>query len=128
MEMRTVLGCKKVGAVGHCFGAKYVVRHLQPDMKIDVRLNAHPSFITEDRLRAIKGPLVIAAAETDAIFPAEKRQHTSEAILKETGLPYQITLLVFFAVRGDPNKRVDVCTKEAAFIQCLRWFQEHLKD
>ena len=78
--------------MGYCFGAKYIVRHLQPSAgKIDCGYVAHPSFVTAEELRAIKGPLSIAAAETDAIFPAEKR-HESEVILRETGQPYQINL------------------------------------
>ena len=63
VEMRTKYGCKKIGAVGYCFGAKYVVRHLRPDHgKIDVGYCAHPSFVEKDELEAIKGPLAISAA------------------------------------------------------------------
>lgn len=76
----------------YCFGAKYVVRHLLPDSaKIDVGYCAHPSFVEEAELRDMKGPLAIAAAETDAIFPEEKR-HRTEEILKEMGAAYQINL------------------------------------
>lgn len=52
---------------------------------------AHPSGVTEEELGTIEGPLAIAAAETDAKFPPEKR-HKSELILQRTGLPYQINL------------------------------------
>ena len=90
--MRTEHNCKKIGAVGYCFGAKYVVRHLLPDSgKIDVGYCAHPSFVEEDELRDIKGPFAISAAETDAIFPEEKR-HRTEEILKEMKATYQINL------------------------------------
>lgn len=83
---------QKIGGVGYCFGAKYVVRHLNPDVfKIDVGYIAHPSSVTMEELRGIKGPLSIAAAEIDAIFPAEKR-YESERILKEISLPYQVNL------------------------------------
>jgi dienelactone hydrolase len=83
---------QSIGAVGYCFGGKYVVRHLQPDAdKIDCGYIAHPSYVSTEELRAIKGPLSIAAAETDSIFPSEKR-HESEAILKDIGLPYQVNL------------------------------------
>lgn len=71
---------------------------------------AHPSFLEEDELAAITGPLSIAAAETDSIFPAEKR-HKSEEILKNTGQPYQINLysgvVHGFAVRCDTSKKVE---------------------
>lgn len=83
---------QKIGGVGYCFGAKYVVRHLQPySGKFDSGYIAHPSFVSAEELCAIKGPLAIAAAETDAIFPSEKR-HESEHILRETGQSYQINL------------------------------------
>ena len=76
--------------MGFCIGAKYVVRLLQADTGvINSGYIVHPFVNTE--LRAIKGPLFITAAETDSFFPREKR-YESAAILKETGLPYQISL------------------------------------
>jgi dienelactone hydrolase len=67
-----------------------VVRHLRPDLgKLDAGYTAHPSFVDEEELKDMKGPLSIAAAETDQIFPNEKR-HRTEDILKELKLPYQI--------------------------------------
>jgi len=82
-------GVTKIGALGYCFGAKYVIRHYKDG--IDVGFVAHPSYVEEDELAAITGPLSIAAAETDSIFPADKR-HKSEEILQKTGQPYQISL------------------------------------
>jgi dienelactone hydrolase len=65
---------------------------LQPEAaKVDVGYIAHPSHVTPEELRSIKGPISIAAAENDSIFPAEKR-HESEVILKGLGLPYQVNL------------------------------------
>ena len=115
-EMRGPLGCKKIGGVGYCFGGKYVCRYLKPG-KLDAGYTAHPSFVDADELAGITGPLSIAAAgesldavregnwflyfaraladflfaETDGIFPAEKR-HESEAILPKTKQPYQMNL------------------------------------
>ena len=44
VEMRTKYNCEKIGAIGYCFGAKYVIRHLRPgEKKIDVGYCAHPS-------------------------------------------------------------------------------------
>lgn len=133
-EMRTTtsdMWAQKIGAVGYCFGGKYVVRHLLPDKgKIDAGYTAHPSFVEVDELKAIKGPLAISAAEVDAIFPAEKR-HETEAILKDLGVPYQVNLYGGvqhgFAVRGDLNKRNVQYAKESAFLQAVQWFKEHLE-
>ncbi|KAL2193022.1 dienelactone hydrolase [Corynascus similis CBS 632.67] len=120
-------GITKLGAVGYCFGAKYVVRHYKDG--INVGYVAHPSFVEEDELAAISGPLAISAAETDSIFPSEKR-HRSEEILKEVGQPYQINLFSQvehgFAVRCDTSVKVQKFAKEQAFLQAVTWFNEYL--
>ncbi|KAK6216937.1 dienelactone hydrolase [Colletotrichum tabaci] len=125
--MQNDLGLANIGAVGYCFGAKYLVRNFQRGIKVGYI--AHPSFVDEDELAAINGPLSIAAAETDSIFPAEKR-HKSEEILQKTGQPYQINLYSGvehgFAVRGDPSKKIQKYAKENAFLQAVSWFDEHL--
>ncbi|KUI62047.1 Protein AIM2 [Cytospora mali] len=120
-------GFKKIGAMGYCFGAKYVARNYKNG--IDVGYMAHPSFVDEDELASITGPLCISAAETDEIFPAEKR-HKSEEILQKTGVPYQITLYSGtehgFSVRCDVSKRHQKFAKEQAFLQSISWFDEYL--
>jgi dienelactone hydrolase len=73
--------------------------------------------------------LAISAAETDAIFPAEKR-HKSEEILAQTKQPYQINLFAAtehgFAVRGDPKIKLQKFAKEQAFLQAVTWFDTFL--
>ncbi|KAJ5122863.1 Sterol O-acyltransferase [Penicillium atrosanguineum] len=149
-EMKSSLGCERIGAIGYCFGAKYAIRMLQPG-GCDVAYLAHPSFVEIDELAAIKGPLSIAAAgqffalffkrfylvtnkdirntETDSIFPAPKR-HESEDILAKTGQPYQINLFSGvqhgFAVRGDISKPIIRFAKESAFTQAVAWFNQYL--
>ncbi|KAE9371857.1 alpha/beta-hydrolase [Stipitochalara longipes BDJ] len=122
-------GFKKIGSVGYCFGAKYTIRFLAKGKGIDVAFVAHPSFVEESELAAIAGPLSIAAAETDQIFPAEKR-HKSETILAETKQPYQINLysgvVHGFSVRCDTSKKIEKFSKEQAFLQAVNWFDEHL--
>ena len=143
-------GAKKIGAVGYCFGGKYVARFLAKGKGVDVGFTAHPSFVDEAELRGMTGPLSIAAAEklrkpektwknavtnniadTDTIFPEDKR-HESERIRKDMGsIPYQMVLYSGvehgFAVRGDLNKPEIKFAKEAAFIQAVQWFDEFLK-
>jgi dienelactone hydrolase len=98
--------------------------------KIDAAFVAHPSFVEEYELKAIKGPLAIAAAEVDQVFPKEKR-HQSEDILKALSLPYQINLYSGvehgFAVRCDITDPVARYAKESAFRQAIEWFGQHLK-
>lgn len=129
-EMRGPLGCTSIGAVGYCFGGKYVVRYLQTGAgRVDAGYIAHPSFVMADEVKAMKGPLAIAAAETDQIFPAEKRWET-EGLLKEGGSPYQVTLYSGvahgFAIKADLSQKHQRFAKEAAFVQALAWFAEYL--
>lgn len=76
------------------------MRHYKDGIKVGFL--AHPSFVDEDELAAITGPLSIAAAETDQIFPTEKR-HQSEEILRKVGQPYQINLFSGVSVRIVPS-------------------------
>ena len=55
-------GTKKIGAVGYCFGAKYVARFLAEGKGVAVGYMAHPSMVEEDEIKAITGPVSIAAA------------------------------------------------------------------
>lgn len=90
---------------------------------------AHPSFVSEDELKAFNVPLSIAAAETDTIFTNEMR-HKSEEILREKGDPYQINLYSQvehgFSVRGDMSKPEVRFAKEQAFIQAITWYNTWL--
>jgi len=124
-------GYTKIGAVGYCFGAKYVCRFMGgvAGKGIDVGYVAHPSFVEEEELEAISGPLSIAAAETDAIFPMEKR-HKSEQILVAGKKVYQINLFSGvehgFSVRCDVSDKTQKFAKEQAFLQAVNWFNTHL--
>jgi dienelactone hydrolase len=81
-----------LGAIGYCFGSKYAVRFLKAgEARVNAAFIAHPSFIDSDELGGIAGPLSIAAAEKDDIFPHAKRRE-SEEILERVGMPYEITL------------------------------------
>ncbi len=61
--LREERGVTKLGAVGYCFGAKYVIRHYKDG--ITAGFVAHPSFVEEEELAAFRAPLSIAAAQTD---------------------------------------------------------------
>lgn len=72
----------------------------------------------------------MACAETDEIFPPEKR-HATEAILAKIGVPYESRLFGAtqhgFAVRCDLKDPKKKYAKEAAFNQATLWFDEWLK-
>jgi|SRR5687767_5179751 dienelactone hydrolase len=100
---------------------------------VDVGFLAHPSFVSPEELTAIKGPVSIAAAEFDNIFPAEKR-HETEQILSSDKItqPFQINLFSGvhhgFAVRGDLSNKQAKYAKEQAFLQATSWFDQFLKE
>lgn len=55
-------GAKKIGAVGYCFGGKYVARFLAKGKGVDVGYTAHPSFVDEEEIKGMTGPFSVAAA------------------------------------------------------------------
>ena len=119
-------GVDRIGAMGYCVGAKYVVRFLDTtNGKIDVGFLAHPSYVTEEELWATRGPLSIAAAETDLIFTVEQRQKTEE-ILRKKGEVWSIALYSLvahgFTVRGDPEVKYNQWAGDEAFGQAVRFF------
>lgn len=128
-EIKSTYGVRRIGGVGYCFGGKHLARFMAPGKGIDVGYTAHPSFTTADELKGVAGPLSIAAAETDSIFPAEKRRE-SEDILKDMNIPYQMVLYSDvshgFATRADISVRSQRFAKEAAFEQAVVWMNEWL--
>jgi len=125
------LGTERIGAVGYCFGGKYVVRFLAEGRGVDAGYVAHPSFVDKEEIEASKGPLSIAAAETDQVFPAPKR-HETEELLQKLGNPYQIVLYGAtehgFAVRTDLKDPKKKFAKESAYFQAVRWFDQWVKE
>lgn len=67
--LRGEMGIKRLGAVGYCFGGKYVCRWLREgESKVDVGFIAHPSFVDAEEVEGVQGPLSIAAAGTFLLF------------------------------------------------------------
>ncbi|OJZ86999.1 hypothetical protein ASPFODRAFT_188892 [Aspergillus luchuensis CBS 106.47] len=148
-EMRTTLGCQRVGAVGYCFGGKYVCRYLKAG-KLNAGFIAHPTMVMVEELEGVEGPLSIAAASelsrtvyiptllmltngqvVDPVFTTTNR-HESEGILARVGVPFQINLFSDvehgFAVRCDPAEPRQIFAKEAAFEQAVAWFDRYAKE
>ncbi|KIW00050.1 uncharacterized protein PV09_08397 [Verruconis gallopava] len=127
--MKEEYGVKKLGAVGYCFGGRYVVRFLGNGL-IDAGFGAHVSFVSDEEFDAVKGPLSLACAEVDQIFPTEKR-HKTEEILAKLGIPYESRVFSGtnhgFAVRCDLSDPKQKYAKEAAFTQATLWFDQWVK-
>lgn len=134
-------GYTRIASVGYCFGAKYSARFMSSSPPVSVSSGtagepliqvsyvAHPSFVTDEELAAIKGPWAISAAETDSIFP-EQLRWKSEGILKKAGYPYQINLFSGvehgFATRAELGNKWQRWSKEQAFNQAVEWIKLHL--
>jgi dienelactone hydrolase len=58
--MRSELGVKKIGAVGYCYGGKYVARFLAPGKGLDAGFTAHPSGVEVEEWEAVSSPISIA--------------------------------------------------------------------
>ncbi|KAH8660449.1 putative cytoplasm protein [Xylariales sp. PMI_506] len=125
VHLRQNLGVERIVAVGYCLGAKYVVRHMRGAHAINAGFLAHPSYVTEDELKAMIGPLSIAAAQTDLIFTVDLRYRTEE-LLREKGGVWNIALYSGvahgFAIRGDENDPTDVWAADEAYLQAVRFF------
>jgi dienelactone hydrolase len=101
--------------------------------EINVGFLAHPSFVSPEELTSITGPISIAAAEFDNIFPTEKRHETEELLLGDkVKQPFQINLFSGvhhgFGVRGDLSNKQVKYGKEQAFLQAVSWFDQFLKE
>ncbi|KAF2398941.1 alpha/beta-hydrolase [Trichodelitschia bisporula] len=124
------MGVKQIGAVGYCFGGRYVVRFLAKGRGVDAGFLAHPSGVEKGEWESVSGAVSVAAAETDSAFPAAKR-HEAEDVLKGKAVPYQVTLYSGvehgFAVRGEVTDKKKRFAKEGAFLQAIRWFDEWVK-
>jgi hypothetical protein len=59
--MRTDLSYTRIGAVGYCFGGKYVPRWMAAGKGIDVGFIAHPSGLERAEIEGVAGPISIAA-------------------------------------------------------------------
>jgi dienelactone hydrolase len=133
--MRSEFGVKKLGAVGYCFGGKYVIRFLADGKGLDAGFTAHPSLVETPELEAVRGPLSIAAAEIDQVMSAEQRFQTEqllEKVGKEYNVPYQLTLYGGvehgFAVRTNLGDKKKKFAMQSAYFQAIRWFDEFLKE
>ena len=127
--LRDTLGYDRIGAVGYCFGGKYVPRFLAEGKGIDVGFIAHPSGLESSEIEGIAGPISIAAGELDQAFNVTLRR-AAEDILTKKNATYQTTLYSGaphgFAVRVDLSVARQKFAKEGAYLQAVKWFESWL--
>ncbi|KAK0745669.1 dienelactone hydrolase [Schizothecium vesticola] len=128
-HLRTKLGVKKIGLTGYCFGGRYAFRFVSAGKGGDAAFTAHPSLLGDDEVKAVVGPVAIAAAETDSMLNAPRRGEV-EKLLVGAKVPYQVSLYSGtshgFGVRANVSVPVQKFGKEEAFLQAVRWFDQWL--
>ncbi|KAK9435839.1 dienelactone hydrolase family protein [Metarhizium brunneum] len=124
-HIRGTLGIDRIATAGYCFGGRYALRFLSGCDGADLAFAAHPSLLEDGEISGITGPASVAAADGDELMPPERRGQI-EAMLLQTGQPYQLSLYGGtghgFAVRANISNPVEKFGKEAAFVQATRWF------
>jgi len=60
--LREEYGVKKIGAVGYCFGGRYVLRFLAKGKGLDAGFAAHPSMVSTEEIEGAAEPLSFALA------------------------------------------------------------------
>jgi dienelactone hydrolase len=127
--MREELGVTSIGAIGYCFGGKYVPRFLTKEGGVDAGFIAHPSSLTEQEISSIEGPISIAAGTLDASFNSTARSR-AEGILNGNNVTFQSNLYYGaphgFGVRVNQSVPQQVYAKQASFIQAVTWFDAWL--
>jgi dienelactone hydrolase len=127
--MREDLGVESIGAVGYCFGGKYVPRFLKGSEGVDVGFIAHPSALTEQEIEAVGGPLSIAAGTLDASFNSTAKGR-AESILNGNNVTFQTNLYYGaphgFGVRVNQSIPQQAYAKQASFVQAVTWFNAWL--
>ena len=120
---------QKIAVAGYCWGGKYAFRFLAAGKGADAAFAAHPSLLEDSEVSSVTGPVAVAYAEDDSMLLPPRRLEI-EALLVPTHQAYQTTLYSGthhgFAVRGDITDPEQKNGKEEAFLQAVRWFDNHL--
>ncbi|CAG8976670.1 hypothetical protein HYALB_00012062 [Hymenoscyphus albidus] len=128
--MRGSWGVTKIGAVGYCFGGKYVTRFLAEGKGLDAGFTAHPSSVVAAEYEGITKPLSIAYGQLDGANTPTQRA-AAETIFQSKNATYQTSLYSNaehgFAVRTDISVPMKKFAQEAAYFQAVNWFDHWVK-
>lgn len=128
-ELKTKHGVKHLGAVGYCFGARFVILLSGQAGVLQAGCMAHPTNVVVNEVSQVKAPLSFACAEVDDLFVPELKQKSRE-VLNEIGIANEFIdypqTVHGFAVRGDPNNPIVDKARDKAFSQHVNWFKSYL--
>lgn len=128
--MKSKYAVKQLGAVGYCFGGKYVTRLLAKGKPVDVGFTAHPSGVTKEELLAVDAPISIAYADNDKSNSPEQRDLVEETFYK-SGIFWESTMYSYvehgFGIRVNMSDSRQVYAQESAYLQATKFFDHWLR-
>lgn len=118
----------KYFAVGYCFGAPYTVQLGAAGSILSAAAFAHPAFLSEADIAAVRTPLLMSCAEKDFLFTADARRR-AEDILAENGVQFHVQVFSGmehgFAAKGDARDPDVRWAKEESARGVVAWFDKY---
>jgi len=127
----TKYGIHSFGIMGFCWGCKAVTA-AAADAKINAGVLAHPSFVTEEEVLAVKNAICILGAEIDQISPPELIAKFETALKASPEKAGKFKVKHFpkvahgWTVRYDTSKEEAVKAATEAHMDAASFFKEHL--
>ncbi|KAF4995700.1 hypothetical protein FDECE_12729 [Fusarium decemcellulare] len=127
----------KVGVVGFCWGA-FGVTHLahgglarNGKTLIDAAFTAHPSEIKVPRdIEGVKLPYSMVIGDVDFALPLKEVQKAAKILEDKREVDTEVVIIPNakhgFAVRGNPNNKIEKEMADQAEDQLVRWFTKYL--
>lgn len=123
-----------VGAVGHCWGGKFVFLLCSGSEKaangknlVDCGFTAHPSnLVNPADADAVNLPLSVAVGDTDIMMPLKEAEQVKEILETKGKATHEVVIFPGathgFAVRARPNDEKAVQQGNEATEQAVSWF------
>jgi dienelactone hydrolase len=127
----------KLGVVGFCWGGYGVTQLAHGGLAsngrtlIDAAYTAHPSELkVPEDIEEIKLPYSMIVGDVDFALSVEKAKQSAGILEKKAGVPSEVVIVPGarhgFAVRYDPENKVEIEMADQAEDQMVRWFANHL--
>jgi len=127
--VKAIPGTGKVGAIGFCWGGRYVI--LAAHGEIDAGLACHPylSDIQAD-FEPVTKPLSLAVGSKDSLLDSDTVGRIKDLMAKKTGVPHEVRIyedqVHGFTLRSDWSNEKDKKAMDDAEKQGVDWFNKYL--